>query len=40
MDIKTTNITARNIINKYNNSIFEASEDEEFIILIDMYSAS
>jgi len=40
MEIKNIDITTKNIINKYNNSIYEVYEDEEMIIRIDMYTAS
>ena len=40
MEIKSINITTKNLINKYNNSMFEVYEDEEMMIVIDMYTAS
>jgi hypothetical protein len=33
-------ITLKNLINKYNNSIYESEEDEEYQIFLEMYSAS
>ena len=40
MKLTDFNITAKNLINKYNNSIYETYEDDEMIIVIDMYIAS
>jgi hypothetical protein len=38
MKITSTNITIKNLINKYNNSIYESAEDD--MLMIDMYIAS
>jgi len=42
MQITTFNITTKNLINKYNNSIYETYADEEdpAIILTGIYIAS
>ena len=40
MEIKNINIMTKNLINKYNNSIYEVYEDEDMMIMIDMYTAS
>ena len=40
MNVKTTNIFAKNLINKYNNSIYENYEEDEVVIVLDVYSAS
>ena len=40
MEIKKINIMTKNLINKYNNSIYEVYEDDDMMIMIDMYTAS
>jgi len=45
MKVTEFNIITKNLINKYNNSIYESYEndeddEEEFTVKIDMYNAS
>jgi len=43
MELNNTTITFRNLINKYNNSVygdFDEDSDDEYILMIGMYSAS
>ena len=43
MELSNTTITFKNLINKYNNAVYEPIEedsDEEYLMMIGMYSAS